>query len=383
MPFKNKKPYLSLLLALVLLQAAPALRARAQVNNAPITSQELVRLVYQLPGHPEKRDEIIEEIRRRGIGFQLTEGIRSVVANKSGNDVLLRRTLEEADRRRANPVTAAPPSAAEAEAVLTGARQAVLGAAQGIPDFQVRQLITRSIAREQTRNWRVQDRLTVAVTYRESSGGEQYRLLAVNGLPEAADESEKSSYDQAGGSTTTGEFASLQLKLFDPESETEFKAVDTDTLRGRRTVVYEFSIKKSKARSRLTYGRKGEGELTTTAGLRGRVWVDRELFRVLRAEYVTAEVDPGFPIRQVENSINYDWVTINDKKYLMPVDADVIMTTTAPVTYYDTRREMKVTEVQTYQTRNEIRFRGYQKFGAEVKIIEDIGEDEPEEKKPQ
>src|SRR5438067_11041502 len=59
---------------------------RAQTSNAPLTSQELVRLVYQLPSHPEKRDEVVEEIRKRGLGFPLTDGLRSVVASKSGND---------------------------------------------------------------------------------------------------------------------------------------------------------------------------------------------------------------------------------------------------------------------------------------------------------
>ena len=55
--------------------------ARAQGGERPLTSQELVRLVYQLPSHPERRDEVVEEIRRRGIGFPLTEGLRSVVAS--------------------------------------------------------------------------------------------------------------------------------------------------------------------------------------------------------------------------------------------------------------------------------------------------------------
>ena len=42
--------------------------AKAQPgSSAPITSQELVRMVQQLPVHPEKRDEIVEEIRRRAI----------------------------------------------------------------------------------------------------------------------------------------------------------------------------------------------------------------------------------------------------------------------------------------------------------------------------
>ncbi len=54
--------------------------AHAQSQNRPLTSKEIVSLVYQLPRHPEKRDEILEEIRTRGIGFPLTSGLRSLVA---------------------------------------------------------------------------------------------------------------------------------------------------------------------------------------------------------------------------------------------------------------------------------------------------------------
>src|SRR5919109_3609782 len=84
--------------------------AQSGGNDKPLTSQELVHLVYQLPKDPGKHDEVVEAIRRRGIGFPLTDGMRSLVANKSGNDAVLRRTLEEAERRRANPKTEALPS---------------------------------------------------------------------------------------------------------------------------------------------------------------------------------------------------------------------------------------------------------------------------------
>ena len=370
-------------LAAVLLLACSLSPAWAQQQQKPLTSQEFVRLLYQLPGQPAKRDELVEEIRRRGIGFELTSGMRGLVATKSGSDPVLRRTLEEAARRRANPNASQPPSAAEAAQVLESARKATLEAAKGIPDFVVKQLITRSEAREQTRNWHVRDRLTVAVSYRESAGGEQYKLLAVNGLPDATSGVERRSYEQAGGSTTTGEFASLLIKLFAPESETDFQAVDTDVLRGRRTVVYDFAVKKDKALNKLLYGR-GEEVRTTVTGLRGRVWIDRELSRVLRAEYTTTEVEPDFPIRQLDKAIDFDWVTINERKYLLPVAAEAVFTTTVPVTYYDPRRQAKVTEMQTFQTRNQIRFRNYQKFGAEVKIIEegDFTDEEEPAKKP-
>src|SRR2546422_8487763 len=90
------------LLLIVIAQSLIALfsfSALAQVPSTPLTSPELVRLVYQLPKHPDQRDEIVDEIRKRGIGFPLTDGMRSLVATKSGSDAVLRRTLEEAERR--------------------------------------------------------------------------------------------------------------------------------------------------------------------------------------------------------------------------------------------------------------------------------------------
>jgi hypothetical protein len=334
--------------------------AVAQSGNAPLTSQELVRLVYQLPAHPEKRDEIIEEIRRRGIGFPLTEGLRSVVATKSGNDVLLRRTLEEADRRRLNPVASALPSEAEAQDLLAKTRVATLAAAEAMPDFIVRQQITRSRAFNNTNNWTVLDRLTIAVSYR-ASAGEEYKLLAINGLPPGIDVKEGSGYEQIGGTSSTGEYVSMLAALFNEATRAEFKPVDTDTLNGRRTIVYEFEVQQRFSKQSIKAS--GPGGSAVVTGYRGRIWVDRENYRVLRVEDISTAIPADFPITAASSRIDYDWVTINERQYLLPSYAEIKLTAGLGERFI--------------QTRNEIRFRNYQKFGAEVKIIEDIeGEDE-------
>jgi hypothetical protein len=109
----------------------------------------------------------------------------------------------------------------------------------------------------------------------------------------------------------------------------------------------------------------------TTTGLRGRIWVDRENFRVLRAEYTTTDVEPDFPIRQLDKAIDYDWVTISEKQYLLPVAATATFTTAVPVNYIERGGRGKFTQTEIIQSRNEIRFRNYQRFGSEVKIIEE------------
>jgi hypothetical protein len=359
-------------LSCALLLALFGLSVAAQ-DQKPLTSQELVKLVYQLPQHPERRDEVVEEIRHRGLGFELTDGMRSVVATKSGNDALLRRTLEEAERRRANPVVAARPNEAEAADVLARTREATRAAVGAMPDFVVRQLITRQFAFGTTRNWlpmRPGNHLTVAVSYRESEGGERYKLLAVDGLPTAAAEGqERGSYEQENGSSSTGEFVTMLKEMFSDEARTKFTAVDTDTIRNHRAIIYEYEVKLENSKQTLEYKERGAAPLTTRVGARGRVWVDRETFRVLRLENVATDIPPGFPITATTNTIDYDWVTIAERKYLLPVSANVEMTT--------------VQTGKLYQTHNEIAFRSYQKYGTEVKIVEeDDFPTEPPPKKP-
>lgn len=339
-------------------------------QGPPLTNQEFVQLLYQLPKHPETKDKLIDDIRKRGIAFPLTDGLRSLVATKSGNDATLRHTLEEADRRRANPVVAALPPSSEGLELLERARKATLGAAERMPDFLVKQNITRYVAYGNTKNWQPDDRLTVAVSYRQSAG-EQYKLLTVNGLPQGEEGRESSTYgDKLGGTTSTGEYVSILSELFKPETQAEFQMVDTDTLRGRRTVIYEYVVKRELSHQMIKAS--WAGNRTVVTGFRGRVWIDRETNRVLRLEDISTEIPGDFPVTAANSMIDYDWVSINEVQHLLPLRAVVELTARVGP--------------QVIQTRNDILFRGYHKFGAEVKIIDidekDFPPDKPEQNEP-
>jgi hypothetical protein len=255
------------LLVVSLFSFVPAL-----AQEKPLTNQEFVRLLYQLPRSPETRDELVEQIRTRGIGFALTDGMRSLVATKSGNDALLRRTLEEADRRRVNPTASALPAEAEANELLQRTRNVTLAAANAMPDFLVKQIIKRSVAYGHTANWIPQDNLTLAVGYR-ANVGEEYRILTVNGMPAGPDvqvSRDYSKYAPKGASSSGVEYISALADVFKPESKTEFRVVDTDTVQSRRTVVYEYTIKKDYSQLTLSLADTGA---RAVVGSRGRLWI--------------------------------------------------------------------------------------------------------------
>ncbi|MFN2456141.1 MAG: hypothetical protein ABR577_18205 [Pyrinomonadaceae bacterium] len=354
--FLQRRLFALMIPAMLLCASALFVQAQA-VAPAPLTSQELVRLVYQFHDYPQKREEIIGEIRQRGLGFPLTNGLRSVVASKSGNDIALRRTIEEAERRRLNPTSARPPSETETADILAKARTASLAAVEAMPDFVVKQLITRFYAHGNTQNWRSLDRLTLAVSYRASTNAENYKLLAINGLPPGADESANKNFqDQVGGTTSTGEYVSLLSQLFAEDSRTSFKAIDTDTLRNRRTLVYEFEVKLPYSKEVIKAGTR-VSDVSTRVGYRGKLWIDRENYRVLRIETIATDIPAGFPVTAASRAIDYDWTSIAERQYLLPSRAEVILTAR-----YEGREE---------QTRNQIRFRDYNRFGAELKILDD------------
>jgi hypothetical protein len=331
-------------------------------QGPPLTNQEFVRMLYQLPANPGQRDKLMDDIRKRGIAFPITPGLRSLVATKSGNDSSLLHTLEEADRRRTNPTVATLPPEAAGFELLERTRKATLGAADTMPDYLVKQQITRSHAFGQSKNWTPYDRLSIAVSYRQSAG-EDYKLLSVNGMPVTQDQNYNM---KLGGTISMGEYVSALKELFSPESRTEFHAVDTDTLRGRRTIIYEYEVKKEFSKQSLGWGEGGTMKQQTIAGYRGRIWIDRENNRVLRLEDISNDIDPGFPITAASKVIDYEWVTIAEVPHLLPSQATVELTA----------RDRG----QTEQTRNQILFRGYRKFGAEVKIVDIDEKDFPPDK---
>ncbi|MFM9905808.1 MAG: hypothetical protein ACKVQJ_14690 [Pyrinomonadaceae bacterium] len=328
-------------------------------QTAPLTQTEYSKMIYGVKKGEVTKAEVIEALRKRGIDFVVTDGIRGFTRSNTANDDELKRALDEAGRRKENPVAAKLPSEKEAAEVLENARKKTLDAVEEMPDFVVKQQIQRSAAYAGTNNFRNLDRLVVAVSYR-STGEEDYRLLSMNGIV-LNDVKSKQSYEDAGGTNSTGEFVTVLATIFKPESETKFMIVDTDVIRERKSLVFDFLIAKERAHEIISA--TGISTQTTVAGMKGRIWIDRENARVLRIESEATEIPDTFPVRTARRIIDYDWVKISGDKYLLPSLSEVRLTL---------RETSKV-----FETRNLIRFKDYQKYGSEVVILDDDIKPEP------
>jgi hypothetical protein len=352
-----KKVVFAFLLAFLLFRFTPA-------QDKPLTQAEYVKMLYALQKSPGTKEEIILALRKRGIDFDVTDGIRSLTRTKGANDDELKRALEEAGRRRSNPAGAQLPPKKETDNVIAEARKKTLEAVGEMPDFVVKQQIQRSAAYAGTGNYRQLDRLVVAVSYR-SSGEEEYRVLSIDGVLQN-NQQNKGSYEQTGGASSTGEFVTMLATIFKPESSAAFEAIETDVIRGRRALVFDFAVERDKAKQQIVSS--GVTSVSTITGMKGKIWIDRDDFRVLRVESEATEIPETFPIRTARRMIDYDWVKIADEKYLLPSLSDVRLT-------FREKRDV-------FETRNLIRFKEYQKFGTDVTVIEDDNAPIPEGEKP-
>jgi hypothetical protein len=335
---------------ILILLAATAVLAIAQ--EKPVAQTEYVRMLYGIRG-PASVQPIVEALRRRGINFPVTDGVRGLTRSKSGNNEDLKRALEEAERRRQNPESTKLPAPADSAAILEKTRQNTLAVVEEMPDFVVKQIITRSEAYAGTGNWKPYDNLVIGVNF-STEKGEQYRVLSKNGAPVNTEVS--NSYSGLDGATSGGEFVEDLQKIFSADSKTKFEPESTDVIRGRSAVVYHYEIELANNKHGGV-GLKGPIYSSSPAGEKGRIWIDKDNFRVLRIEYQLTDIAESFPVKAVTKLIDYDMVEIAGEKYLLPVLSDF--------------RGTVESSGKRFESRNVIRFRNYQKYGTEVKLVGD------------
>ncbi|HJZ67474.1 MAG TPA: hypothetical protein VKF81_04960 [Blastocatellia bacterium] len=314
-------------------------------TSAPFTKQEIFSLLREADVHRISQADIAAEINQRGIGFPVDEKTLDQF-RQAGARTFLLDAIKQAGKNVGKPRLSDPEldndNSGKTLPLLEEARRHALEFAEELPNFIVTQIVTRYVRAPEKRDWQLDDKLEIEVTYRVGKG-EEFKLLRVNGA------AARESYEHIAGSTSTGEFGSLLAGLFLPQSKAEFKEVKRETFQGRSTVVYDFKVRR--ANSTNSVSDKSSGA-QTVAGYSGSVWIDTETKRVLRVEESHDEIPAGFPVTLSENAVEYDWITIAGQRYLLPIRAEVLLGR----------------DDQRIYTKNVIEFRGYRKFEARIKL---------------
>ena len=345
-------PSLVLTLTLLLTFSRTAIRQPTQHVAAPITRQEINSQLKEAEARRLSQADIAAEVERRGIAFTVDDKTLSELRRAGARSFLLD-TIQRASKSAGRPQISDPePVDDEAQRrardgtstlpILEQARGHAAEFAEELPNFIVTQLVSRYVRTPENKDWQLEDKLEIELTYRAGKG-EEFELLRVNGKPAAQ------SYNDIGGSTSTGEFGSILASLFSPNSKAEFKEVKRETFHGRPTIVYDFKVKKANSRSAIS---DLKSKKSVVAGYSGTVWIDTETARALRIEESHDDIPAGFPVSLSENAVEYDWITIGGERYLLPVRAEVLL---------------GMNDQKVY-TRNVIEFSGYRKFEAKIKV---------------
>ncbi len=209
----------------------------------------------------------------------------------------------------------------------------------GLPNFVCQQFTTRYTEVSRSEGWQAQDVITARVVYED--GKEGYRDISVGGK-----KTTKTMLD-LGGSTSTGEFASMLASLFDPRRNTDFKFYRSTTVGNSDAAIYDFKVSLLRSDWTITIGGQ-----TLRPVYSGSVWIDKATAQVRRIELQADNVPKDFPLDEVQSAIDYESVSLGTAKFLLPTHAE----------------NLSCQRGSSFCTKNAIDFRDYHKYSGESTV---------------
>jgi len=225
------------------------------------------------------------------------------------------------------------------DARITQTREWASTFTQGLPNFVCQQVTTRYMEQSKSSGWEALDVLTAKVVYED--GKEKYQEITVGGK-----RTNKNMMD-LGGSTSTGEFASVLMSLFEGQ-RAQFRFSESTSLTGGvAAAVYNFKVALRSSDWTIRVG----GQSLMPA-YNGSVWIEKANPKVRRIEMQAINVPKDFPDDAVESTVDYDQVRLGERMFLVPVHAEVL----------------SCQRGTTICTKNAIDFRDYHKYSGESSV---------------
>jgi hypothetical protein len=230
-----------------------------------------------------------------------------------------------------------PPDSIEQKRLIEAARDYALTYSKQLPNYICLQLTRRYYDPSGGDNWVSLDRISTKLTYFEQK--ENYELVNVAGTDKAVD------YWSLGGTLSSGEFGSQLRDIFDPASEATFDWDHWGLLRGHSCYVFSYYIDQPHSRYHVVYQKTDD----IVPAYRGLIYIDKDTELVLRTT-LEPILPAGFGVKQASIVLDYDFTTIGDNQYLLPLKVLVL------------------SRVGRITTKNEVEFRLYQKYGTNVTL---------------
>jgi len=232
------------------------------------------------------------------------------------------------------------PEQAELDRMIEGARKRAVDYADALPNFTCIEVTHRAVDPSGRKNWRHQDTISELLRYHDHL--EQRNTLEVNGGRTSVSRSDMK------GTISNGEFGSLLLAIFDPKVKAQLRWTETATLGTGAVQVFTFQVPRGRSRYMLV---AGPNEAQIKVGCHGKVYIDAQTYGIRRIEMDADAIPADYPMRAAFISIDYDYVTIGDHDFLLPIAGEV-----------------DVRQGKRFLVRNQMEFRDYKRYGAESNI---------------
>ncbi|MEN6602387.1 MAG: hypothetical protein ABFD86_08205 [Bryobacteraceae bacterium] len=251
---------------------------------------------------------------------------------------------------KTGPVAILPPSEEEQQKVLEKVRDYAADYTKHLPDFICTQVTRRYVSETRWGAWGQPEVITARLSF--FGQREDYKVISVSGRPGTRE------MYKLGGVISRGEFGTQLKMLFAPGCRARFAWKRWAKLRNRRMHVYSYSIQRANSQWHI----KHENRNSTVIGYSGLIYVDNDTKKIAKITGDSNDIPPTLPILKAWTQLDYDFVALKGSEYLLPLRSQ---------TYVRTGRQ---------ESRIDIEFRDYRKFGSESTISFDTPEPLPKER---
>lgn len=251
------------------------------------------------------------------------------------------------------PVTEEAPSGDDWPLILARVRSNALAYIDQLPDFICNQTTQAFVhTRSLMPMWKRTGRFVAALSFYDRK--EHYEILSVNRKPAPG-----ATMENLGGGLSVGEFGSALRGLFEHRTQAEFRLIGPKRINKRQTLCIAFEVSQERSRRFITHN-----DRTIMTAYQGRCWVNPVTYEIVRLEKKAVGIPRDFPVTRFDMSVGYAPVTISGTSYWLPEEAEIWISRRVILAgNYSTLKNTLI------RTKSKIRFDGYRRFGAGVKLV--------------
>jgi VWFA-related protein len=330
--------------------AGAALPYLASFGQAALTAGDYKVIAYLKQGENISEKQVQFHVGDSGVANQaepVAGSVEATVASLApGAGIGSNRAGQLAIEPMESPVPAL--TAEAAKQLIEDARERALNYGNSLPNFICVEVTNRSDDPSASGRWKLRDSLVEVLRYRDKQ--ETRTTVNLNGKP--------STVDRLGmqGSLSAGEFGGILQAIFSPQSQAELKWKSTEALGNGTVQVFDYSVAAAHSNFTVT----GSNGREVKPGFHGQVYIDSATRSVRRLSLVADELPKNFPTHATRIDVDYDYVAINDRDYLVPISA-----------------EMRLIQGRHQAVLNTMEFRNYRRFGSSMRMINYAPADHP------